>query len=81
LPTAAVAFDTLFIAAGIEVLRTPPQAPRADAFGERWVGTARRECTHRRRQPRVFIAGAVRSDDDLSVGEHEAADLEFLDRL
>lgn len=36
------AFDTVFTAAGIRVLRTPPQSPRANAFAERWILSVRR---------------------------------------
>jgi putative transposase len=39
------AFDAVFTAAGTRVITTPVQAPRANAICERWIASARRECT------------------------------------
>jgi hypothetical protein len=40
-------FDAVFAASGISALRSPPRAPKANAYAERWVSTIRRECLDR----------------------------------
>jgi putative transposase len=41
------AFDAIFRGEDIEIVRTPIQSPNANAYAERWVGSARRECLDR----------------------------------
>jgi putative transposase len=38
------AFDDVWRSTGTEIIRTPVQAPNANAVAERWVGSVRREC-------------------------------------
>jgi hypothetical protein len=41
------AFDDVFRTEGIKVIRTPVQAPNANAYAERWARTLRADCLDR----------------------------------
>jgi hypothetical protein len=84
------AFDSVFAAEGIRIVRTPPQAPRANAICERMIGTLRRELLdrilivnerHLRRVLTVYLehfntARPHRSLDQLAPAQAETRDPE-----
>ncbi|WP_084434750.1 integrase core domain-containing protein [Kibdelosporangium aridum] len=63
------AFDAAFASIGIEIVLTAPQAPRMNAFAERWIGSVRRECTDR-----ILITGErhLRHVLDVYIAHHNA---------
>ncbi|TCO61877.1 integrase core domain-containing protein [Actinocrispum wychmicini] len=65
----SAAFGAVFASVGIEIVLTAPQAPRMNAFAERWIGSVRRECTDR-----ILITGErhLRQVLDVYVTHHNA---------
>jgi transposase InsO family protein len=78
------AFDAIFHAEGMRVIRTPLKAPNANAHIERWVGSVRRECLDRllilsRRQLDRVVRVYVRHYNERRP--HRALDLQTPDPL
>ena len=78
------AFDAIFASEAITIIRTPIQAPNANAHIERWIGSARRECLDRmlifgRRQLEHVLRVYVRHHNQHRP--HRALDLEAPDAV
>ena len=66
------ASDEVFRTEGIKIIRTPVQAPNANAFAERWVRTLRTDCLDR-----ILVVGRRHPEHVLRVyrrhyNEHRA---------
>jgi putative transposase len=69
--------DAIFASEGIQMLRTPVRAPRANAFAERCVRTVRRELLDRmlitgRRHLETALTSYVTHDNEHRVGARKS---------
>jgi transposase InsO family protein len=71
-------FDEVFRCDGVKIIKTPIRAPRANAYAERWVQSARSECLDwtliwSRRQLETVLAAYVEHYN--SARPHRGLDL------
>jgi transposase InsO family protein len=64
------AFDAVFTATDIRIIRTPVRAPRANAIAERFVGSVRRELLDRILITNRRHAAAVLRQDEQHYNSH-----------
>lgn len=78
----------MFTAAGVEPITTPPRAPQANAYAERWVRTLRHELLDRtliwnerqlRRLLEEYIAHYNQHRRHRSLDQHAPADAEVVE--